>query len=52
MLLTACNTTEAPAPDYQGNWKNTLENPKLENILVIAKNGENYLITLCTRQIS
>ena len=52
LLLTACNTTEAPAPDYQGNWKNTLENPKLENILVIAKNGENYLITLCTRQIS
>ena len=45
LLLTACNTTEAPAPDYQGNWKNTLENPKLENILVIAKNGENYLIT-------
>ena len=45
LLLTACNLTEAPAPDYQGNWKNTLENPKLENILVISKNGENYLIT-------
>jgi len=37
VLLTACNTTEAPAPDYQGNWKNTVENPKLENILVISK---------------
>ncbi|MDD2946384.1 hypothetical protein LIS44_07580 [Acinetobacter haemolyticus] len=42
LLLTAC-TTEAP--DYQGNWKNTLENPKLENILVISKNGDNYFIT-------
>ena len=42
MLLTAC-TTEAP--DYQGTWKNTLENPKLENALVIAKNGENYFLT-------
>ena len=37
LLLTACNTPETPAPDYQGNWKNTLENPKLENILVISK---------------
>nr|WP_262477267.1 hypothetical protein [Acinetobacter variabilis] len=45
LLLTACNTPETPAPDYQGNWKNTLENPKLENILVISKNGENYFIT-------
>ena len=45
VLLTACNTPEMPAPDYQGNWKNTMENPKLENILVISKNGENYLIT-------
>ncbi|WP_180072714.1 hypothetical protein [Acinetobacter sp. YH12200] len=45
LLLTACNLTEAPAPDYHGNWKNTLENPKLENVLVISKNGENYFIT-------
>lgn len=45
LLLTACNITEAPAPDYQGNWKNTLENPKFENILVVSKNGENYFIT-------
>lgn len=45
LLLTACNSPETPAPDYQGNWKNTLENPKLENILVISKNGENYFIT-------
>ena len=43
LLLTAC--TKAPEPDYQGTWKNTLEDPKLENALVIAKNGENYLIT-------
>jgi len=45
LLLTACNSPEAPAPDYQGNWKNTLENPKLENALLITKNGDNYLIT-------
>ena len=38
LLLTAC--TKAPAPDYQGTWKNTFEDPKLENALVIAKNGE------------
>ncbi|WP_216935449.1 MULTISPECIES: hypothetical protein [unclassified Acinetobacter] len=42
VLISAC-TTEAP--DYQGNWKNTVEDPKLENILVISKNGGNYLIT-------
>lgn len=42
LLLTACTTK---APDYQGTWKNTVEDPKLENALVIAKNGENYLIT-------
>jgi len=41
LLLTAC-TTEVP--DYQGTWKNTLENPKLENALVIAKNGDNYFL--------
>ena len=41
ILLTAC----VKAPDYQGTWKNTLENPKLENSLVIAKNGDNYFIT-------
>lgn len=45
LLLTACNINEAPAPDYQGNWKNTLENPKFENILAVSKNGENYFIT-------
>ncbi|WP_347452681.1 hypothetical protein [Acinetobacter thermotolerans] len=45
LLLTACNPTKAPAPDYQGTWKNTLEDPKLENILVISQNGENYFIT-------
>lgn len=42
LLLTACSTE---APDYQGTWKNTLENPQLENSLVIAKNGDNYFIT-------
>ncbi|MGE4315283.1 hypothetical protein [Acinetobacter sp.] len=42
LLLTAC-TKEAP--DYQGTWKNTVENPKLENSLVIAKNGDHYFIT-------
>ncbi|OAL87707.1 hypothetical protein [Acinetobacter terrae] len=41
LLLTACTK----APDYQGTWKNTLENPKLENSLVISKNGDNYFIT-------
>ena len=42
LLLTACNTE---APDYQGTWKNTVKDPKLENALVISKNGNNYFIT-------
>ncbi|CAM4322183.1 hypothetical protein [Acinetobacter pragensis] len=41
LLLTACTK----APDYQGTWKNTLEDPKLENALVITPNGETYFIS-------
>ncbi len=43
LCLTACAKTSAP--DYQGTWKNSAEDAKFENALVISKNADNYFIT-------